>query len=189
MRAYGKVLPNLRKHRGDYPSEERLLELIKDGHNGDPHRVGRGMDSEASNWIMRGPRPRRRASGLVHYLGRTSRIGLRRFGRSLRRERRPELARFLQKIRVHSIGDQDRTAGWVKKKSSGCVLDLLEGAFPRAFGRGGDQEIVSRRWLEEHVLNGHGPLGPLYPPKAAGEGRRQGGGHAVLLLRASQRPE
>ncbi|UCE48134.1 MAG: DUF1593 domain-containing protein, partial [Phycisphaerales bacterium] len=35
--AYGKVLPNLRKHRGDYPSHERLIGLIKDGHNGDPH--------------------------------------------------------------------------------------------------------------------------------------------------------
>ncbi len=36
--AYGKVLPNLRKHRPDYPSREKLLGLIKDGHNGDPHK-------------------------------------------------------------------------------------------------------------------------------------------------------
>jgi len=46
--AYGKVVPNLRKHRPDYPSHERLRSLIKDGHNGDPHKVGQGMDSEAS---------------------------------------------------------------------------------------------------------------------------------------------
>lgn len=50
--AYGKVVPNLKKHRPDYSSRERLMSLIKDGHNGDPHRVGRGMDSEASDWSI-----------------------------------------------------------------------------------------------------------------------------------------
>ncbi len=29
VEAYGKVLPNLRKHRPDYPSEKRLINLIK----------------------------------------------------------------------------------------------------------------------------------------------------------------
>jgi hypothetical protein len=72
--AYGKVLPNLRKHRPDYPSYESLISLIKDGHNGDPHKVGPGMDSEASDWIIKvldKDDPRR----LVFYLGRTARVG------------------------------------------------------------------------------------------------------------------
>ena len=51
--AYGKVLPSLKKHRPDYPSHEHLVSLIKDGHNGDPHRVGAGMDSQASEWIIK----------------------------------------------------------------------------------------------------------------------------------------
>jgi hypothetical protein len=33
VKAYGQVLPNLRKHRSDYPSAERLAGLIKDGDN------------------------------------------------------------------------------------------------------------------------------------------------------------
>src|SRR5210317_1717620 len=45
VEAYGKVLPNLRKHSPDYPSAEELTGLIKDGDNGDPHSVGQGRDS------------------------------------------------------------------------------------------------------------------------------------------------
>lgn len=48
VKACDRVLPNLRKHRSDYPSTERLMNLIKDGHNGDPHDVGPGLDSAAS---------------------------------------------------------------------------------------------------------------------------------------------
>ena len=51
--AYAKVWPRLREHRADFPPPQRLKALIKDGHNGDPHRVGPGMDSEASDWIIR----------------------------------------------------------------------------------------------------------------------------------------
>ncbi len=48
VEAYGEVLPNLRKHRPDFPPYERLKSLIKDGHNGDPHKVGPGMDSSTA---------------------------------------------------------------------------------------------------------------------------------------------
>jgi len=53
VEAYGEVVGNLLQHRRDYPSAEHLMDLIKDGHNGDPHMVGEGMDSEASEWIIR----------------------------------------------------------------------------------------------------------------------------------------
>jgi hypothetical protein len=167
VEAYGKVLPNLRKHQPDYPSRERLMSLIKDGHNGDPHQVGRGMDSEASDWIIQvvdrneaqpvwftiwgGPRELAQAIWKVQQT------------RSTR-----QLAAFKRKIRVHSIADQDRTAGWVKQHHPDVFWIYSRSLF-RGIWREGDQSIVSPDWLERHVRTGHGPLGPVYPAKAAGK--------------------
>lgn len=165
--AYGKVLPNLRKHRPDYPSHGRLLGLIKDGHNGDPHRVGPGMDSEASDWIIQvldrdDPRPvwfsiwggPRELAQAIWKVSQT---------------RSPAaLAKLKRKIRVHSIADQDRTAGWVKKNHPD-VFWIYSNRLFRGIWQQGDQALVSPAWLAKHVLGGHGPLGPLYPPKASGK--------------------
>ncbi len=165
--AYGEALPNLRKHRADYPPHEALVALIKDGHNGDPHAVGPGMDSEASDWIIRvvdrddprpvwfsiwgGPRELAQAIWKVS------------------QKRSPEeLAAFKRKIRVHSIADQDRTAGWVKEHHPDVVWLYSRNLF-RGIWKAGDQSLVSRQWLTRHVLNDHGPLAPHYPPKAAGK--------------------
>ena len=113
--AYGEVLANLRKHRPDYPSREQLKALVKDGHNGDPHSVGPGMDSEASEWIVRvlqrdDPRPvwfsiwggPRELAQALWKLEQT--------------QPAEKFADLKQKIRVHSIADQDRTAGWIKER-------------------------------------------------------------------------
>ncbi len=165
--AYGKVLPNLRKHRADYPSHERLTSLIKDGHNGDPHKVGPGMGSEASDWIIKvldkdDPRPvwfsiwggPRELAQAIWKVEQT---------RSAE-----QLAAFKRKIRVHSIADQDRTAGWVKQNHPDVFWIFSKTLF-RGIWKEGDQQIVSPAWLEKNVRAGHGPLGPLYPAKASGK--------------------
>jgi hypothetical protein len=167
VEAYGKVLPNLKEHRPDYPSRERLMSLIKDGHNGDPHKVGNGMDSEASEWIIKvldrnDPRPvwfsiwggPRELAQAIWKVQQT---------RSAK-----ELAAFKQKIRVHSIADQDRTAGWVKEHHPDVFWIFSRSLF-RGIWKEGDQSIVSPEWLERHIRTGHGPLGPVYPSKAAGK--------------------
>jgi hypothetical protein len=165
--AYGEVLPNLRKHRADYPSHEQLRRLIKDGHNGDPHKVGPGMDSEASEWIIRvlerdDPRP-----VWFSIWG-----GPRELAQALWKvaeTRSPEeLAALKRKIRVHSIADQDRTAEWVKKHHPDVFWIYSDRLF-RGIWKEGDQAIVSPAWLEKHVRAGHGPLGPVYPAKASGK--------------------
>jgi len=165
--AYGKGLPSLRKHRKDYPSYERLKSLIKDGHNGDPHKAGPGMNSEASDWIVKvlerdDPRPvwfsiwggpRELAQALW----------------KLEQTRSPEQCKRLrQKVFVHSINDQDRTAGWIKERYPD-VFWIFSSHIFRGMWAIGDQELVDQDWLKEHVLAGHGPLGPIYPPKAAGK--------------------
>lgn len=165
--AYGEVLANLRKHRPDYPSREQLKALVKDGHNGDPHSVGPGMDSEASEWIVRvlerdDPRP-----VWFSIWG-----GPRELAQALWKleQTRPaeKFAGLKQKIRVHSIADQDRTAGWIKEHHPD-VFWIFSDALFRGIWREGDQAIVSPEWLEEHVRTGHGPLGACYPAKASGK--------------------
>ena len=165
--AYNKVLPNLREHRPDYPSYERLRGLIKDGHNGDPHKVGPGMDSEASEWIIKvldrdDPRP-------VWFSIWGGPRELAQAVWKVQTTRSPkELAAFKRKIRVHSIADQDRTAEWVKQHHPD-VFWIYSNRLFRGIWKEGDQEIVSPQWLEKHVRTGHGPLGPLYPAKASGK--------------------
>ena len=165
--AYGKVLPNLRKHQPDYPSRERLMSLLKDGHNGEPHKVGPGMDSEASDWIIKvlekdDPRPvwfsiwggPRELAQAIWKMQRTSSA--------------QKFAALKRKIRVHSIADQDRTAGWVKENHPD-VFWIFSRTLFRGIWKEGNQEIVSPAWLQKHVRTGHGPLGTMYPAKAAGK--------------------
>ncbi len=165
--AYGKVLGNLRKHRPDYPDYQYLKGLIQDGHNGDPHKVGPGMDSQASEWIIRvlrreDPRP-------VWF---TIWGGPRELAQALWKLQNTvpaeQLAAIKRKIRVHSIADQDRTARWVKEHHPEVFWIYSNGLF-RGIWKEGDQELVSPNWLREHVLSGHGPLGAIYPRKAAGK--------------------
>jgi len=167
VEAYGQVVGNLRKHRPDYPSAERLLGLIKDGRDTDKHKVGPDMNSEASDWIVRvlerdDPRP--------VWFGIWG--GPRELAQAIWKiaETRPadEAKRLKAKIRVHSIADQDKTAGWVKKHHPDVFWIYSRPCFCGMYAKG-DQSLVSPAWLRENVRTGHGPLGPLYPSKAVGK--------------------
>ncbi len=181
VEAYGKVEANLRKHRGDYPSAERLMGLIKDGHNGDPHKVGEGMDSEASEWIIRVlDRDDPRAVWFSIWGG--PRELAQAIWKASRTRSAEKLAAFKRKIRVHSIADQDRTAGWVKQNHPD-VLWIFSNRLFRGIWQAGDQSLVSPAWLERHVRTGHGPLGAVYPAKASGKaGVKQGDTPSFLYV-------
>ncbi|GAG47325.1 unnamed protein product [marine sediment metagenome] len=58
-----------------------------------------------------------------------------------------ELAAFKRKIRVHSIADQDRTAGWVKEHHPDTFWIFSRSLF-RGIWKEGDQSLVSPEWLE-----------------------------------------
>lgn len=182
--AYGQVLPNLRRHRADFPAYETLKQLIKDGSNGDPHTVGPGRDSEASDWIIRvldrdDPRPvwfsiwggPRELAQAIWKVETTRTPG--------------QLEAFKRKIRVHSIADQDRTAIWVKENHPDVFWIFSDGQF-RGIWKEGDQAIVSPEWLERNVRTGHGPLGAIYPAKASGKaGVKEGDTPSFLYVLSS----
>jgi len=161
IEAYGEVLPSLRKHRHDYPSKETLLGLVKDGHNGDAHKVGPGMDSEASDWIIRCVDDEDKRSVWFAIWG-----GPRELAQAIwkvQTTRSPEqLAAFKKKIRVHSVADQDKTAKWVKQNHPDVFWIFSERVY-QGFYAEGDQTLVSPEWIERHV---RGPLKRVYPADA-----------------------
>src|SRR5450631_332803 len=54
INGYGKVQSNLLKHDSGYPSSDKLLSLVKQGiPRYGMEAVGKGMDSEGSEWIIK----------------------------------------------------------------------------------------------------------------------------------------
>jgi hypothetical protein len=182
VEAYGKVRPNLVRHAAGYPAAETLLRVIK---SGSPQRgvawLGADRDTEGSRWIVSladraDPRPLNIAIwGGAHDLAQALwRVRNDRSG--------AQVAAFVAKLRVHSIGHQDETGPWITANfpalffilssvDEGDVLGKARGARDRRLSvyrgmyLGGDETLTSREWLDAHVRTNHGPLGALYPPK------------------------
>lgn len=179
VRAYGQVLPNLKAHASGYPEMQTLLQLIRAGR---PEYgmagVGAGKDTEASKLIIaaadrRDPRP----LWLTLWGGTTD---LAQALWTVRATRPPDaVARFVAKLRIYSISDQDDAASWIRANfpSLFWIVSL------HGFGEyrlaawigisaplpGSDTSVVTPEWLETHIRKG--PLGALYPqPKYLMEG-------------------
>jgi glycerophosphoryl diester phosphodiesterase len=171
VNAYAKVRPNLLHHRPGYPDAKYLLDRVK---SGNPNRglkfVGEGHDTDGSRHIIavvdrNDPRP----VNVTIWGGQTD------FAQALwrvRKDRTPEqLEKFLGRIRVYDINDQDRIAVWINENFPGLFYvlascppgaDKREGAY-RGMYLGGDESLTSREWVDTHVRKNHGPLGALYP--------------------------
>jgi hypothetical protein len=75
--------------------------------------------------------------------------------------------RFLARLRVHSINDQDSTGPWIRDQFPQLYAIVQRFAY-RGMYRGGDASLVSSAWVKAHV-HGHGPLGDLYPDYRGGD--------------------
>jgi hypothetical protein len=171
VRAYGRVLSNLKVHATGYPEMRQLLGLIKAGRAAyGMSGVGAGKDTDASRLIIAAvdradPRPL-----WVTLWGGSADLAQALW--SVRATRPPEeLARFVAKLRVYSISDQDDAASWIR----GSFPSLFWVVSVHAFGQyrlaawtgisapmlGADASVVSRPWLDANIRKG--PLGSLYP--------------------------
>jgi hypothetical protein len=162
VNAYGKARPNLLLHDRRYPPDEELREVIKAGQPiAGPEvpvteSVGEGKDTEASEWIIRVvDRPDPRPVWVVVWGGSAD------LGQALwkvRATRSPEgLARFVAKLRVHSIGDQDSTGPWIREQFPALYTITQRRAY-RGIYRGGDTTLASSEWVRKNI-HGHGPIG------------------------------
>lgn len=115
VEAYGKVRDNLMTHADGYPTEEYLRERIKQGR---PEYgmggVGEGKDSEGSDWIIEvvdrdDPRP-----VWVTVWGGANTLAQALW--KIEQTRSPEeLGRFVSKLRVYTISDQDDAGPWLRE--------------------------------------------------------------------------
>lgn len=176
VRAYGEVLPNLRRHADGWPDMDTLLSTIRSGSRDyGMAGVGPGKDTEASRAIVEiVDRPDARPVWIALWGGA---VDLAQALDSVRRTRSPaELAAFIQKIRVYSISDQDDAGPWTRVN----FPDLFWIVSLHGFGQyalatwngisgdlrqpmpGADTRLVDRAWQEANII-GKGPLGDLYP--------------------------
>ncbi len=171
VRAYGEVLPNLRAHASGYPDMESLLKVIRAGRpeygmNG----VGPGKDTEASRLLIAAAdRPDPRPLWLTLWGGSTDLAQALWTVRSTRSAQ--EVTRFVAKLRVYSISDQDDAASWIRANFPSLFWIVSLHAFGEyrlaswigisAPQPGADFSVVSPQWLDTHIRKG--PLGALYP--------------------------
>jgi sialidase-1 len=173
VQAYGKVRENLLQHAPGYPTAKHLLDGVK---SGNPRRgtasIGEGKDTEGSDWIIRlvdrrDPRP-------VHIVIWGGSTELAQALWRVRHDRHPhEMKRFVTRLRVYAINHQDNTGPWILENFPDLFYvlgrqsegrDMREAAY-RGMYLGGDEALTSRKWIDAHVRDNHGPLGALYPTR------------------------
>ena len=177
--AYGKVRDNLEKHEPGYPTAEYLLSVIREGRPAyGMAAVGAGMDSPGSDRIIEvvdrdDPRP-----VWVTVWGGPNCLAQALW--KVRSTRSPAaLDRFVSKLRVYTISDQDDAGPWLRKTFptlfyiaspgmhaggayhyatwTGISGDRFHGRFD-----GADFSLVDNPWLDEHIRS-KGPLGAQHP--------------------------
>ncbi len=171
--AYAKVERSLKRHSPDYPEASYLRSIIK---KGNPQRgwenISEGHDTEASDWIIQcadrnDPRP----LNITIWGGQTDLVQALWKVKYTRTE--DEYQKFISKLRVYDIQDQDRifnnlitehpTLFYILSRAPEGI-DKREGIY-RGMYLGGNESLTSLEWLQENVIEGHGPLGELFPTK------------------------
>ena len=183
IEAYRQVRENLTVHAGGWPEADELLQTVKQGvPKFGMEGVGEGHDSTGSEHIIRvvdenDPRPVYvsiwgGANCLAQALWKVSKT-----------RPRAEADRFISKLRVYTISDQDDAGPWMRNTFPelfyivspgheegqggsyhyatwvGISGDRFHGRF-----RGPDFSLVDNPWLDQHIRNNHGPLGAMHPP-------------------------
>jgi hypothetical protein len=179
VEAYGKVQPNLLLHEQGFPSSKNLLSLIKDGRaDYGMQAVGKGMDSEGSEQIIKSVDRNDTRPVWVLVWGGPNCLAQALWKVKNTRNAK-EVEKFVAKLRVYTISDQDDSGPWMRKTFpklfyiaspgfhdlggyhhaiwSGISGDKFHGRFA-----GGNFEIVDNPWLDTHVRS-KGPLGQQYP--------------------------
>ena len=179
VEAYGKVRDNLETHEPGYPTAAHLLSVIREGRPAyGMAAVGEGMDSPGSELIIQvvdriDPRP-----VWVPVWGGPNCLAQALW--KVRRTRSAEaVARFVSKLRVYTISDQDDSGPWIRKTFPNLFYVAspgmhVGGAYhyatwtgisgDRFHGRfaGADFSLVDNPWLDQHIRS-KGPLGAQHP--------------------------
>lgn len=179
IRAYGQVRPNLLLHATGWPTAE---DLDKHVYSGQP---GYGMAATGPDRMSEG------ASAIIEATDRNDERplwisvwgGTNTLAQALMRVRATrspdQLARFIAKLRVYSISDQDDAGPWIRREFPDLFYIVapstptggeyyyatwtgISGDKFYRNGAGADSTTVTNEWLQSNVRS-KGPLGQLYP--------------------------
>ena len=173
--AYGTVQPNLIKHEAGYPDANSLLQIVKKGlPEYGMGGVGKGKDSDGSEWIIKilaedDPRP---LWVCVWGGANTLAQALNKIGQT---RSEAEADRLIKKLRVYTISDQDDSGIWMRKNFPALFYIVSPGGYSGSTWSaintvvpGLDNITISNKWLAQNIQQGHGPLGAFYPDVAYG---------------------
>jgi hypothetical protein len=176
---YGQVQPNLLKHAPGWPTAAELDQKVASGQPAyGMATVGTGKSSPGSQLLIKAtdrddPRP----------LWITIWGGANTLAQALtdvRATRSPaELAKFVAKLRVYSISDQDDAGPWIRKEFPDLFYVVrpsppngeeyyyatwtgISGDVYYRNGDGADLSTVTNEWLDANIRS-KGPLGKQYP--------------------------
>jgi hypothetical protein len=188
---YAKVEANLRRHAKGWPTAESLRGIVRPGQaKYGLADVGEGKASPGSELIARAllkddPRP---LNVVVNAGSNTLAQAL----LDLRAAHSEEaLAARVRKLRVFENGAQDNCGAWICRKFPeihwirsnhqtygymGQSRNPDEPAGPYCWQPYPRTHQGQHEWAEVHIMQGHGPLGALYPYRFDGKGFLEGGG-------------
>lgn len=177
--AFDEVRDNLLKHEPGYPTADYLNSITKEGRTDfGMNAVGQGMDSDGSDliiqtvdnndsrpvWILVWGGPNCLAQALWKVNNTRS---------------ADEVEKFISKLRIYTISDQDNSGPWIRKTFSNLFYIVSPGYHPfggyhhatwsgiggdKFHGRfcGADFNIVDNPWLDKNIRS-KGGLGAQYP--------------------------
>jgi quercetin dioxygenase-like cupin family protein len=179
VRAYGQVRDNLLLHEKGYPDTTYLLRVIKEGlPKYGMTAVGQGMDSDGSDWIIKVVDKNDNRPVWIPVWGGANCLAQALW--KVKQTRSPEeLEKFVAKIRIYTISDQDDTGPWIRKTFPNLFYIVSPGYAERGAyhyatwsGISGDNlskigganfTIVDNPWLDDNIRKNHGPLGAQHP--------------------------
>lgn len=176
IKAYGKVQSNLLKHEAGFPEANTLSSLIKDGlPKYGMKGVGKGMDSEGSEWIIKVLEEDDERPLWISTWG-----GVNTLAQALykieKTKRKKEAKRLIAKLRVYTISDQDDSGIWIRNNfpelfyivSPGDHYGSATWTGVNSYIKGIDNTSISNSWIAQNIQQNHGQLGAAYPDVAWG---------------------
>jgi hypothetical protein len=175
IQAYGKVQENLNKHEAGFPNAEILLMLVKQGPaEYGMQGVGDEKDSQGSDWIINVLEENDERPLWVSVWGGTNTLA-QALSKIRKTKTETEAKKMIAKLRIYTISDQDDGGIWIRRNFPELFYIVSPGGYGKATWTGInivvsgiDNEVISNRWLERNIQQGHGPLGALYPDVAYG---------------------
>jgi hypothetical protein len=172
---YAKVQPNLLKHEPGFPAAQELLALVKQGLPAyGMEGVGKGKDSEGSEWIIKVLEKNDDRPVWVSVWGGPNTLA-QALWKISETKTASEAKKLISKLKVYTISDQDDSGIWMRNNFPDLFYIVSPGSYGNATWSainrvvpGINNEVISNSWLAENIQQDHGPLGALYPDVAYG---------------------